>query len=295
MTRAVDKETVASRLLKGSIKHSYAPAVDIDWDAPLHEGKYFLPPTVLSLYRTPMWETMSEAQRIELSRQEAANILSVGIWFENILNQALLRSLLHNDPSSLHSRYMLTEMGDECRHMTMFGRAIEQMGAKPYQLHWYQSVVVNILPKFFRGTMLWVAALIGEEIFDATQRRVLDDPELQPMIKRLMQIHVTEESRHIRFAREGVRRRAAETHPIERLWVGSINGVGGPLFQRLFTNPVMYKRAGLDPVEARRQARSNPHFQDVQKRGFESLAAFLAENGLMLAPARALWRRGRFL
>lgn len=78
-----------------------------------------------------MWDAMSEAQRIELSRQESANILSVGIWFENILNQALLRALLHNDPSSLHTRYMLTEMGDECRHMTMFGRAIEQMGAKP--------------------------------------------------------------------------------------------------------------------------------------------------------------------
>jgi hypothetical protein len=293
--KSLDRETVADRLLKGSIKRSYAPVVDIDWAAPLDEGKYFLPPQVLSLYGTPMWESMTEAQRIEMSRQEAANILSVGIWFENILNQALLRSLLHTDPSSLHARYMLTEMGDECRHMTMFGRAIEQMGAKPYKLRGYQAVGVNVLPKLFRGTMLWVAALIGEEIFDATQRRTLDDPELQPMVKRLMQIHVTEEARHIRFAREGVRRRVAESHPIERVWVGAVNGVGGILFRRLFTNPVMYRRAGLDGREARRQAWANPHFRAVQRSGFESLAAFLDENGMLSLPARVMWRRGGFL
>jgi hypothetical protein len=293
--KSLDRETVADRLLKGSIKRSYAPVVDIDWAAPLEEGKYFLPPQVLSLYGTPMWESMTEAQRIEMSRQEAANILSVGIWFENILNQALLRKLLHADPSSLHARYVLTEMGDECRHMTMFGRAIEQMGAKPYKLRGYQAVGVNVLPKLFRGTMLWVAALIGEEIFDATQRRTLDDPQLQPMVKRLMQIHVTEEARHIRFAREGVRRRVSESHPIERVWVGSVNGVGGLLFRRLFTNPVMYRRAGLDGREARRQAWANPHFREVQRNGFASLAAFLDENGMLSLPARVMWRRGGFL
>ncbi|SEL23771.1 AurF N-oxygenase family protein [Rhodococcus maanshanensis] len=291
----LDRETVADRLLKGSVKRSYAPVVDIDWDAPLEEGKYFLPPHVLSLYGTPMWESMSEAQRIELSRQESANILSVGIWFENILNQALLRALLHSDPASLHTRYVLTEMGDECRHMTMFGRAIERIGAKPYQLRRHQALMVNLLPKTFRGTMLWVAALIGEEIFDATQRRVLDDPQLQPMISRLMQIHVTEESRHIRFAREGVRRRVAQSHWIEQLWVGTVQGIGGPLLQRLFTNPVMYARAGLDPEQARRQALANPYFRENQRRGFESLAAFLEENGLMRASSRAMWRRGGFL
>ncbi|GAA4488939.1 hypothetical protein GCM10023094_49630 [Rhodococcus olei] len=294
-TSPADREVVAARLLAGSIKRSYDPAVDLDWDAPLVEGRYFLPPTVLSLYGTPMWESMSEAQRIELSRQEAANILSVGAWFENILLQALLRSLLHQDPTSLHTRYTLTEMGDECRHMTMFGRAIAAMGVKPFPLRRHEAMVANLLPKTFRGTMLWVAALIGEEIFDATQRRVQNDPQLQPMMSRVMRIHVTEEARHIRFAREGVRRRVAQSHPIEKVWVGSVQGVGGLLLQRLFTNPTMYKRAGLDPREARRQALANPYFRANQRRGFDSLAAFLEENGLMRAPSRAMWRRAGFL
>lgn len=98
-----------------------------------------------------------------------------------------------------------------------------------------------------------------------------------------------------RFAREGVRRRVTESHPVEKSWVGVINGVGGILFRRLFTNPVMYKRAGLDPKEARRQAWANPHFREVSEQGFAPLAAFLAENGLLLAPSRAMWRRCGFL
>ena len=98
MTATVDREVVAQRLLGGSIRRSYQPEVDIDWDAPLDPKKYFLPPQVVSLYGTPLWEEMTEEQRIELSRQEMANVLSVGVWFENVLNRALLHELTREDP-----------------------------------------------------------------------------------------------------------------------------------------------------------------------------------------------------
>ena len=41
---APTREEFAERLLKGSVKKSYAPVVDIDWDAPLDPDKFFLPP-----------------------------------------------------------------------------------------------------------------------------------------------------------------------------------------------------------------------------------------------------------
>ena len=76
---------------------------------------------------------MTRDQRIELSRQELVNTLSAGIWFENILNQALLRKIMHTDPTARSTHYALTELGDETRHMVMFGKAIERVGAKPVQ------------------------------------------------------------------------------------------------------------------------------------------------------------------
>ena len=200
------REEFSDRLLKGSVKKSYEPIVDIDWDAPLEPDKFFLPPRLVSLYGTPMWDEMTREQQIELSRQELVNTLSAGIWFENMLNQSLLRTILHEDPTSRSTHYKLTELGDETRHMVMFGKAIERIGAKPVRPRWVHRMVINALPLAFqRGSMLWVAALIGEEIFDSLQRQMMDDPELQPIIQRLMRIHVTEEARHIQFARDGAR------------------------------------------------------------------------------------------
>jgi hypothetical protein len=289
------REEISERLLKGSVKKSYAPIVDIDWDAPLDPDKFFLPPRTISLYGTPMWEKMTRAQRIELSRQEFVNTLSAGIWFENILNQALLRDMLRRDPTARATHYALTELGDETRHMVMFGMAIERVGAKPVRPRRYQRVIINTLPLLFRGSLLWVAALIGEEIFDALQRQMMDDPEMQPMVARLMRIHVAEEARHIQFARDGVRRCVANMPRINKLFVANVNGAGGPFYRYLFTNPVPYRRAGLNARRARWAALTNSRYHDIQVAGFAPLAAFLSEVGLMGPIARRLWQRSKFL
>jgi hypothetical protein len=285
----------AERLLKGSVKKSYAPVVDIDWDAPLDPDKFYLPPKTVSLYGTPLWDAMTREQRIELSRQELVNTLSAGIWFENILNQALLRKMMHQDPTASTTHYELTELGDETRHMVMFGKAIERVGGKPVRPKYYQRFIINLLPFAFQGPVLWVAALIGEEIFDSLQRQMMDDDELQPIIQRLMRIHVTEEARHIQFARDGLRKRTPTMRWLPKGFVANINGLGGYFFRFLFTNKVQYRRVGLDARAARRMARRSPHRLETQIMGFAPLAAFLTEVGLMGPIARRMWRRSGFL
>jgi P-aminobenzoate N-oxygenase AurF len=292
---APTREEFADRLLKGSVKKSYAPVVDIDWDAPLDPDKFFLPPKTVSLYGTTLWDEMPREQQVELSRQELVNTLSAGIWFENILNQALLRKMMHQDPTARATHYELTELGDETRHMVMFGKAIDRVGAKPVRPRYYQRFIINLLPFAFQGPVLWVAALIGEEIFDSLQRQMMDDGELQPMVQRLMRIHVTEEARHIQFARDGLRKRTPTMRWLPKVFVSNINGLGGYFFRFLFTNKVPYRRVGLDARQARRVARSSPHRRETQVLGFAPLAAFLEEVGLMGPIARRTWRRTGFL
>ena len=288
-------DVVAHRLLNGSVRRSYDPEVAIDWDAPLEEGKYFLPKEVLSLYGTPYWDELTEEQRIALSREEMANILSVGLWFENILNRGLLLHLLREDPTSPFAHYVLTEMGDECRHMTMFSKVIARAGARPYGMGLTDRVLAALLPHALHGSLLWVGALIGEEIFDAQQRRIMGAPELQPIVAQLMRIHVTEEARHIRFAREGVVHRMANASRLERLLVSHLNGLGGPVMRRALVHRGIYHRAGLDVERAYREATSNPHHREMARVGFAPLAAFLEENGLMSRFARRRWRKAGFL
>ena len=250
---------------------------------------------MVSLYGTPMWADMTREQQIELSRQEFINLLSAGVWFENILNQALLRGLMHADVTSASTHYSLTELGDETRHMVMFGRTIKAVDGKPFQPSRIQRMIINALPLMFQKSVLWIAALVGEEIFDALQRLILDDPELQPIVRRVMRIHVTEEARHIQFARDGARRDVPMMRRRNRFLLATVHGAGGPFYRYLFTNRAVYRRAGLDGREARRQARGNPYFHQTTRTGFAPLAAFLEEIGLMNRISRRLWKRTNFL
>ena len=111
-----DREDIAQRLLRSSAKASFDPLVEIDWDAPIDPDRYAIRPERVSLYGTELWEQLSEAQRKELSRHETASIASIGIWFETILMQMLVRHAYDRDPTSNHIQYAYTEIGDECRH-----------------------------------------------------------------------------------------------------------------------------------------------------------------------------------
>lgn len=289
------REEFAERLLKGSVKRSYQPVVDIDWDAPIDPDKFFLPPQMVTLYGTPEWEALSRSQQIDLSRQELVNILSAGIWFENILNQALLRDLMHRNPTAKTTHYALTELGDETRHMIMFGKTIERVGGTPVRPKLFQRMIINSLPLVFRGPLLWGAALVGEELFDALQRQTMEDPDLQPIVQRLMRIHVTEEARHIQFARDGLRKTVPLLPWYRKALLANVHGAGGPFYRMLFTLPIQYSRVGLDGKRMRRVARSNPYFRDKCVSAFAPLAEFFEDVGLMGRFGRWMWRRAGFL
>lgn len=297
MTTSISRtrEEFSERLLNGTVKKSYDPAVDIDWGAPIDPDKFFLPPQMVTLYGTPAWEAMTREQQRELSRQQLVNMLSAGIWFENILNQALLRGIMHTNPTSRSTQYMLTELGDETRHMVMFGKTIDRVGGIPVRPKLFQRIIINSLPLVFRGPILWGAALVGEEVFDALQRQVLDDPDLQPIVRRLMRIHVTEEARHIQFARDGLRKEAPTMPWYRKVVIANLHGVGGPFYRMLFTLPIQYNRAGLNGAEMRRIARANPHFRQKCKESFSPLGTFFEEVGLMGRLSRRMWRRAGFL
>ncbi len=290
-----DPEAVADRLLDASSRRSYDSAVDIDWDAPQDPDVFYLPVEFVSLYGTPMWESMTHRQRVELSRQEVANLLSRGVWFENTLNQGLLRTMLYQDPSAREVHYALTEIGDETRHMIMFGRGAAAVGAQPYRLSTLEARVVQWMPVAYRGVMLWVAALCGEEILDDLQRKAAHDPAIQPIVAQMFRIHTAEEARHIRYAREGVLRRLERSSRWERFVVGQTNGIAGFVLRRIMYNEEVYRRTGLDPKEAMRQARANEQVNALRREAFQSLYRFMTDNGLMGSIAQRMWRHYGFL
>jgi hypothetical protein len=290
-----DRETTAERLLRSSAKLSYDPDVDVFWAAPLEADRFFIPERLVSLYGTPLWDTLTREQRIELSRQELVNTVSVGIWFELILMQMLLRASYRQDPTTGHVRYALTEVADECRHSTMFATLIERVGGRPYRNNFWLHTTAHALPLILRGPAMWVATLIGEEIFDALQREHLDDESIQPMVRAVMRIHVTEEARHVRYARDDLVRELAGAPWWRKEFARIVVAVGALLMSNLLSRPRQYARAGIDPGIAVAAARRSAHRRATLGFGARRLVEFLRENDLIRGPSALLWRRAGML
>src|SRR3954452_12135599 len=125
-------ETVARRLLESAAELSYDPGVEVDWDAPVPDDKYGLNPEWSSLYATPLWDEMTFAQKVTLTKHEVSSVMSIGIWFEMILQQMVLRDQYVTNYATGEFQFALTEIADECRHSIMFARACEKLGAPAY-------------------------------------------------------------------------------------------------------------------------------------------------------------------
>jgi hypothetical protein len=290
-----DREQVAKRLLDSSAKHSFDPDKELDWDAPFEEGKWFWPPELVSLYGTPLWKRMSEEQRIELSRHEAAALASLGIWFEVILMQLLCRHIYDKSPTSNHVRYALTEIEDECRHSKMFARLIQRSGCPEYPV----SAVHQNLGRLFKTVSTtpgsFTATLLGEEILDWMQRLTFPDERVQTLTRGVTRIHVVEEARHVRYAREELRRQMVTAPRWSREFTRLTSGEFARVFSVAFINPEVYTNVGLDQRRAMEEVRNSGHRRDVMQTGARKLTDFLDDIGVLRGAGRRLWRSSGLL
>ncbi|MFC7493070.1 MULTISPECIES: AurF N-oxygenase family protein [unclassified Nocardioides] len=286
---------VANRLLTSSAKQSYDPEVDIDWDAPLVDGLWFMQPERLSLYGTPVWDRLSEEQRIELSRHEVASISSVGLWFELILMQMMVRDLYDADPRTSRMHYALTEVGDECRHSLMFGKAIEKVGAPAYG----PQPTIHRLGKLMKtigvGASAYASILVAEEILDRWQRELMKDERVQPLVRMVCRIHVLEEARHMTFARDEVEAMLPDLNKVTRTWHQAALAQTAFMVARALVNPEVYRAIGIDPREGRRAALANPHYQDTLAWMGERVTSYLDDLGLIPRHQRGLWRKSMLI
>ncbi|MBB1254937.1 diiron oxygenase [Streptomyces sp. OF3] len=290
-----DREQIAERLLESSRKHSFDPDKELDWDAPLADGKWFWPPELVSLYDTPMWKRMSEEQRMDLARHEAASLASLGIWFEIILMQLLVRHIYDKPVTSAHVRYALTEIADECRHSMMFARMIQRGGAPTYPVSRTTHNLARVLKTVSTTPGSFACTLLGEEILDWMQRLTFPDERIQPLVRGVTRIHVVEEARHVRYAREELRRQMVEAPRWERELTRVSCGEAARVFSIAFVNPQVYTNVGLDRREAVAQVRASGHRKEVMQTGAKRLTDFLDDIGVLRGVGRRLWKSSGLL
>lgn len=283
-------DETAHRLLASAAQLSRDPETEIDWDAPVGDG-YGLSPEWSTLYGTPYWDELTEQQRRDLTKHEAASVASTGIWFELILQQMILRDVYDESPASAEFQWALTEIADECRHSIMFAKASGRLVDARYR----PGLLARELGRGFKtvatGATAYAAILVAEEVLDVMQRDWMRDRRVAPLVRTVNHIHVVEESRHMVFAREETRDRIAAAGPVRR-WVSAlVIALAADMIVSCMVSPAVYRNLGLDVERAVRLARRNEHHRSLLRSSCSNLMDFLAEVGLLTPAARRVYRR----
>jgi hypothetical protein len=284
------REDTAARLLDVSVRHSYDPVIEVDWDAPHEPGRYWLPPHRSSLYGTPLWDKLSEDDRIELTKNEIAAAASAGVWFETVLMQMLIRHYYDQDPRSRHAQYALTEVADECRHSVMFGRLIEALRTPPYKASRHDQALGRFLKATATGPHMFASILVAEEVLDAFQREIMADDSLQPLIRMVCRIHVVEEARHVKYAREELARQVEAIGPAGRAYSRIVIARAANTIVSRLVHPDVYEQVGIPGALGRATAMANPVFRATLRWAGSRAVSYLSELGLIAGPGMMLWR-----
>ncbi|WP_232660415.1 AurF N-oxygenase family protein [Pseudonocardia sp. TRM90224] len=290
-----DREATAERLLRSSLDHSYEPSIDIDWSSAPVDGLWGIPEHRVSLYGTELWETLTDEQRRTLSVHELCSVARIGLWFEMILMQMLLRYSYDRDPRRQHIQYALVEIADECRHSIMFAKMTAHYGVPDYA----PRRLTHELGRFFKtvayGPAMFAGTLFVEEILDQLQREAMKDENVQPLTRMVNKIHVTEEARHVRYAREELIRMMPKVNAAERALGRYLSARIAYVVARNLIHRDVYKSVGIDPIVGFKAAQANPHHQEMMKWSARKLVPFLREQGLIGGPTELLWRKAHLI
>jgi hypothetical protein len=206
--------SLLDRLNDLSVHKHFDAYADIEWDSPEYaldptDPRWELDPDMDPLGATDWYKSLPADKRARLGCEMVASKMKLGLIFENILKQGLLGFAMTLPNGAPEFRYAYHEVIEEAQHSLMFQEFVNRTG--------YDAPGMS---RFDRPGMRWIVSLGrrfpqlfflfvlgGEDPIDYVQRRELrSDREIHPLLERIMRIHVTEEARHLSFARHYLKR-----------------------------------------------------------------------------------------
>ncbi|MGZ3440178.1 MAG: AurF N-oxygenase family protein [Polyangia bacterium] len=292
-------EALLARLSRQSVQKRYECYRDIDWDAPEFQidpvdPRWELPPTD-PLGGTAWYRALPQPERARLGLFRLATFMKVGLQFENVLSQGLLRFALTRGVHSPEQRYAYHELIEESHHSMMFAEFVRRSGlAVPglarMWLH-LDRLVVWLGDRF--PELFFVFVLGGEDPIDHAQRLQLAQREnMHPLVKRMSQIHITEEARHLCFARSYLREHVPALSPRKR----AVLAVAAPTILRLMSelmlkpSPALVREFAIPRPVVDEAFTNNAAFRALTLESLRKVRELMDELGLVTGRTTPLWR-----
>jgi hypothetical protein len=203
---------LVERLSHQSVVKHFDAYADVPWDDPAYRIDATDPRWELAsddgLGATQWYRTQPPEVRARIGLHLIAANMKAGLQFESILKRGLLEYAFLLPDHSPEFRYAYHEVIEEAQHSLMFQEFVNRTGLDVPGLTWDLKFgarrVIGIARRF--PALFFVFVLGGEDPIDHVQRTELrSGRELHPLLERIMRIHVTEEARHLSFARQYLR------------------------------------------------------------------------------------------
>lgn len=219
-----DKFTqLIQRLSRQSVEKHFDAYEDVPWDDPAYaidpdDPRWELSPDS-PMGGTDWYRSLPAGTRSRLGLHAVTSSMKAGLQFENILKRGLLEYAFGLPDGSPEFRYVYHEVIEEAQHSLMFQEFVNRAGLETPGLTWDLRFASGRVVRLGRRApaMFFVFVLGGEDPIDHVQRTTLrSDRELHPLLERIMRIHVTEEARHLSFARSYLRTNVPELSPARK-------------------------------------------------------------------------------
>lgn len=293
-------EAMLRTLSEGSVHVHFDPYEDIAWDAPdmaidPQDPRWILSPVLDPLGATAWYRAQPRELQIEIGRWRILNAMKVGGAFESLLIRALMHYAISLPNGSPEFRYCLHEMTEECNHIQMFQELVNRSGVdvpgmrRPFRL----TAPAIAFAGGFLPLLLMIGILGGEEPIDHYQKAILrQGDDMPPAVRRVMEIHIAEEARHISFAAEFLRLRIPRVSRVER----ACASLAFPVIMRWLAGEIMtsprelQRRFGIPDEVFREAFWRSPKSRSIMASYFGDMRALATETGLMNPVSRRLWR-----
>ena len=258
---ARDIAATLQRISDMSTETYYNPYKMFQWPESLPDEQWWMSRDLMTVAETRFAEELSESQLMALSKWESIYFYSLNVHgIRELLLEVVGRVQMpgYEEESEFFHHFI----GEENEHMWFFATFCWKYGNKIYPNRKLSFALEDISPST-QSFLVFSRILIFEEIVDYFNSRMGRDKDLHPIIRQINSIHHQDESRHIVFGREIVRRlhdyicehepedqvRAAENY-VKQYTVASV--------QSLY-NPAVYKDAGLpDAYKMRSELLADP-------------------------------------
>ena len=289
---------LVSRLSRLSVTKHYDAYADVPWDDPTYridpDDPLWEAGDDNALGATDWYKSQPAHVRSRIGLHLVVCSMHIGVEFESILTRGLLGFAMTLPNDAPEFRYAYHEAIEETQHSLMFREFVNRAGLLPGKRGALKRAggrrVIRLATRFPELFFLFV--LGGEDPIDHVQRQLVRR-EVPPILRRIMQIHITEEARHLCFAREYLRTRV----PHLGAWRRQVMAVSAPLIlgamaREMLEPPAVVAETYGIPKDVFDAAYHQSALQKEVLRGsLAKVRALCDELDLMTTLSRPIWRR----